>query len=153
MIPSLTTVLLAALGAPALEHPNATSPPPTLHSVTRVAADRGEIQYQVTMTVPVTEKRTVAETVNQNGKQVVVNREVTVTMMRQEAKEVLWSAKAGRAIDGSGKPVAADELFKRLKAGDTILHAPGDKVDPAWLKVLKPDAVILLTAPPAPPKQ
>src|SRR5262245_25344551 len=148
MSQSLTTALLtAALAAPALaqeKDKGPASPPPTLHVVSRVDADKGEVWVTQIIMVPATEKRVVVVKVLVNGKEVPENRETTVTVTRHETREVLWSAKGGRAVDGAGEPIKADELGKRVKAGDTVLVGTGDRVDPAWLKVLKPEAVILL---------
>jgi hypothetical protein len=57
----------------------------------------------------------------------------------------------GTVYDTAGKKVAPADVVKRLSVGDVVLIAAGSEpVDPAYLKVVTKDVLILVPLPPGP---
>jgi len=84
-----------------------------------------------------------------------MKRTVTERMLRHVpvTRFVSHALKDCKAQTADGKALTADELAKRLTRGTPILIMNGsDKVDPAYLKIVKPDTIILFTPSPAVPR-
>lgn len=140
-------VLLALCSGPAwAEEPFApTSPPPAIAFIHDVDSTKREIQVLFVVARPVVETRTriVQEVVD--GKVVEKTVPFNVTRMVTEMQIRLWSAKNCKAIDAKGMELSMDDLARRLKKNDPVLMASTNKVDPAYLKVLNANAVVLLS--------
>src|SRR5262245_53538891 len=143
-------LLIAAFSAPvvAQEKDNPpTAPAPTFRVILRIDAEKGEVVFKQVERVPVQIAVPVRETIMQDGMVVEVTRNVTRTVMKNRETEQVWRLKGNQALDGAGQPIEAEQLWKRLKAGDPVIVVAGGELDPVWRKLLKPDAVILLADP------
>lgn len=139
------------------------SPPPTMAFVHAVDADKAEIMVVYPVSKPVAQTRYESRERVIDGRKVTELVPITVTTMVTELQMRLWSARSANAIDAKGKALTMKELAKRLKKNDPIVIAASDTVDPAYLKLLKEDAVVLLGPPmtgavpvqprPAPPRK
>lgn len=57
-----------------------------------------------------------------------------------------------QVYDAAGKQLSAEEALKRLTPGTVMLvAADGKRVDPAYLRIVRKDALILVLSPPAAP--
>jgi hypothetical protein len=64
---------------------------------------------------------------------------------------VEFPLKDGRVYDAEGKKLDIEAVKKRIAVGDTVLvTTSGKMVDPAYLKVVKKDTLILVQPPPPP---
>lgn len=124
------------------------SPAPAFAFVHDLDKSQNLVYVQTIELVPRQETRTVTKTVEQNGKTFQVNEEVTVTVMAQVTRVTKWDATKGTAISSGGKKLSLEELFQRLRAGDTILVYTSESVDPSFLNPLKENVVLLQMQPP-----
>ena len=131
--------------------PAPTNAPPTMVTVGQIDRNIGEIRVKVLQQVPVTVTKVVQEVVNVNGNQVVVERAVAETTMKTQISERKVKIDGTlKIMEATGEKMATEKFFDRVKSGDTILHAHGTAIDEAWLRVLRPDVIVLLD--PAPPQ-
>ncbi len=119
------------------------TPAPRPAVVATVDADEGVIVLDAVVQVPVTRRVPVQETREVDGREEVVTRWEAVTELRAEKRQVRWAARGNQALDVSGARLDGDQLWDRVRAGDTVLLVEGGSLDPAWRKVLKPEVVIL----------
>ena len=120
-------------------------PAPALVFVNEVDREKGVIIYRTYNKVPVIQ--TVEEVIEVKGvKQTVIkNRTVFTT----EIRESLVQLNAFKAQTADGKLLTMKDLAERLTPGTTILiQFVGDKVDPAYLKVIKGDTIVLYASAP-----
>jgi hypothetical protein len=105
------------------------------------------ITQAVSEAVPVEEERTVVEA--------GVPRKVKVTVYKYVSKLVQqkFVLKDLQVHLASGKKLSPEEVLKRLTPGQVVLHAlDGNPIDPAFLKVIKDDTLVLLPTRSAPGK-
>jgi hypothetical protein len=98
--------------------------------------------------VTLSQLQAVAEVVPE--KAIVNGQEVTRNVSRKVMRTVEWqfSLKKGTVMDPAGKKFPAEEVWKRLKVGATVLVA-SQQPDPRYLRVVQPDTLILIVPPPA----
>ena len=153
-----TMILVLLSGAFAKPVPEAsktvaapTNAPPTMVTVGQIDRNIGEIRVKVLQQIPVTVTKIVQEIVNVNGNQVTVQRAVAETTMKTQISERKVKIDGTlKIMEATGEKMATEKFFDRIKAGDTILHAHGAAIDEAWLRVLRPNVIVLLD--PAPPQ-
>lgn len=119
-------------------------PAPKILLVESVAPDKGvvtvTVEKMVTELVPVT----VEEKVVVNGVEMTVTRTTFQSVNKVIQIKQAWNASSNKAFDSGGQPLGKEELFKRLKVGDAVLVlAPGQKLAPAFQRLLSKEAVIL----------
>jgi hypothetical protein len=143
----LAALLPLTLAAPAPEEKPATlptTPPPRITNVATLDPQAGEIVLHEVTQQAVPELRKQIRTVN--GKAVEVEYTVYVPVLVQQQRK--FSLKEGKALDTTGAPLEAAEVWKRLKVGAAVLvSGDGNKVDPAYLGIVAKDAVILAFPP------
>lgn len=150
-------LVIPVLAMPALAAPAPTPPAPVPHgqyanlstaTVAKVDRDTQTITWTYTVTVPVnvTEMRAVERIIEVQGmkRSVIEMVPVTVTRMVVQERATVWSAKENKAIDALGKPLSWDELIRRIQPNSAVLTGSGSAVDPRYLRLFKPDTVILL---------
>jgi uncharacterized protein YkwD len=126
------------------------SPPPSFGFVHALDTEKGLIKVLYVVAKPVHVTLYKEETRETEGKVVAVKVPYTETKMVMEVALKEWAPMSGKATDGSGKVLGEAEVWKRLKKGDAVLLMQGDTIDPAFLKVIQPEAVVLYSPPPAP---
>ena len=134
--------LSACAGEPGQVQPPKGSPPQFVY-VSRVDQAKGTFFCQQAVDVPCVVA--VEREIEKQGKKfrVVEN----VTMMKREFKEFAVAAAGARVQTAGGHRVGAEELWRRLKAGTIIvLVVDGNPVDPAYLRVLQPDTLLVVPA-------
>jgi hypothetical protein len=117
--------------------------------------DAGVILMRSTVIVYVPVQKEVA--VNVNGQ--IQKRVVTETVMQTRTEERKYDPKDTPVYDVKGEKVDAKTLADRLKNGAVVVvSTDGQKPDPAFLKALKEDTLVLVPpvgptgpAPPPPP--
>jgi hypothetical protein len=123
------------------------APAPTFAYVSGYDKDKDTLRVRSFVYVPVTKQATRA--VVRNGQQVTET--YTYTEMAAETRESAYPLKGAQFYDGAGKKLKDDEARDRLKAGRTVLLSQDPKgVDPAYLKVLAKDALIIVPGAPQP---
>lgn len=135
MTSQLAILVVFSLGQqPAI--PN--GPQPSFAIVRSIDKASGEVTLSQNQTVfeavPVKEKV--------NG--VEVTRMVTRQLVR--AVETRFSVDKGTVLDTAGKKVAAEQVWKRLKVGATVLVA-SQQPSPLYLRVVQPDTLIFIMSP------
>jgi hypothetical protein len=117
------------------------SPPPTIVTVKEVRADRADLVCEQILTERV--PATITKVVEEKG----VKKEVPVTTFVTKAVPTLvtFPLKESTFITPAGKKLTAEEAAKRLTAGTLLFVSVGGKPDPAYLKILRDDALILVT--------
>jgi len=126
------------------------SPAPAFVAVAKVDKDKGTVNLQSRVTVPVT--KYVMKQVERDGKKVTVA--VPVTEYQQQTVEAVYFAKSFRLVEAGGKEIKGEDFWKRLTPGKLVLHqVGGDEPAPAYLKLLAKDALILAPAVKVEPKE
>jgi hypothetical protein len=138
-----------------------TAPPEMVQVAGTNPRDGYVIVYAFKVTPVMESKRVIVEReVLIDGRKEVVKetREVPVLKQKRETVESTLSVKepggppgatAYRVLYPSGKDVATEEIWKLLKPGQLVLrHADTKPPDPAYLKLLGPDALIFVPRPP-----
>jgi hypothetical protein len=141
------TPLLAAPAADDTKDKPPEGPAPKFVTVEKYDKDKDILQARAVEQVAVTEAVPV--------KVVIMGREATeirsVTRMVSRAVVTAHALKGSQFFDGAGKKLKDDEARDRLKAGRTVLLAPTPQApDPAYLKVLAKDTLIIAPGPPEP---
>lgn len=124
--------------------------PPQFVKLANISKDKLTISVLYYESVPVTSYK--EEEVEMRG--VFKKVQVPVTQMRPTLRQGQISMAYVRLFDSTGKEVKGDEVWNRLKPGMTLLRQTESKeIDPTFLKLLSPDALILapsvLETPPA----
>jgi hypothetical protein len=74
---------------------------------------------------------------------------VTVTQLRCEQRTYRMKGESVKVYTAGGKEVNAKDLPDKLKQQTIVLLShDGKKVDPFYLKIIKPDTLILVPPPP-----
>jgi hypothetical protein len=136
----LQTLLAAVvLAAPAPETPLPTGPAPQL-AVVRLNSD-GNLVQRVTVEVAKEVLREIKKTID--GREVVVQQKFII--IEQTFVDEARAGKGLAAFDATGKQVPADRL-PGLLAKDTLvlISADGNKLDPAYLRVIKDGTLVLV---------
>jgi hypothetical protein len=154
----MTGTTVAAPVPPRNDKP--TGPTPQVLAVTAVDASEGTFITQHTdqVMVPVI----IPKVVEDAG----VKKVVHVTEYRAESRTYLTKSNLSgfKGYTADGKELAARELLDKLKPGSIIVVSLGsDKIDRAYLKLFKPDTLVMVSAtqpvprgdvkPPLPPGQ
>jgi hypothetical protein len=87
--------------------------------------------------------------VNDNG----VRKTVVNTRLAQQEKQIssTFFVRKGAVYTAEGRKLIEAEAFERLKVGMVVLESTnGDVVDPAYLRTLRPDTLVLIGPPPIP---
>ena len=121
------------------------APPPEVLVVHAVNRDKAAVQFITEVTVPQQVTRTVPVEINVNGQKQVVLQPVTETIMVKQTILKEWAANTHKAYDVAGNPLAQEELFRRLKAGDAVLLVNGQKLDPLYQKLFNKDVIVLIS--------
>lgn len=121
----------------------------TSQMVARVKEDKVELWGAVARRVPETHTRTVQFEVDgqkvQKEEMYTVFSTVTELFMRQENLDKV------KAFDAARKPIKAGRLAKLLEEGRPVLVCEsGEKVDGVYLKLVRPETVVLMLPQPEP---
>jgi hypothetical protein len=142
---ALLAVALAAVAAPApaeeaIKAPQGLPPAQVIASVTK------EGDFEITQTVMVAETRNEIRTANVNG--APVQQTVQVTMFKPVQVQQRIKAAGVKVYTAAGKEVKdAPDKFK--KPTIVLYAADGKKVDPFYLKIIKPDTLVIVAQPPS----
>jgi hypothetical protein len=130
--------LLGLAAVAAEERPYLKSLPPEIARVEEADRAEGTITIQYARAVPQTREILDAD----GGKKERVT-ELRVVPVTQRLR-----VKGFRVLDMKGKEIEGGDVWKRLTPGTMILRQAGEiAVDPAYLKVFSPDAVLLAPRP------
>ena len=131
MTSQIAILVVFSLGQPAIP----TGAQPKFGIVRNINKELGEVTLAHFQTVfeVVTEKAIV------NGREVTrnVTRQVPLTVEKR------FSVEKGTVVDPTGKKIPAEEVWKRLKVGATVLVADRQP-DPLYLRVVQPDTLIFI---------
>jgi hypothetical protein len=118
--------------------------PPQFVFVSGVDKDKGVLKIQTGVSVPV--EKTVTQEVVINGKK--VPQVVRVTEYQLSLKEESLTLASFRVLDAQGKEIEGDDGWKKLADGKLMLRQAGSEpIDPAYLKLLAKDTLILAPKP------
>jgi hypothetical protein len=149
MNPTLFAIVLAsAAAAPAPPDAPVKPPegPPPVQVVASMTRD-GEFEITQPALVPATETR--ERTVNIAGREVKETYPVTVYKTVQVTRRI--KGEGVKVYTAAGKEVDAKDVPDKLKKQTIVLFsADGNKVDPFYLKIIKPDTLVIVAPPPAP---
>jgi hypothetical protein len=135
----LSAGLLALVAGFGLADPPAVTSPPPRITLARVAEGALILEEVVTFQQVVTETRTVTE----NG--VTKNVAVAVPVQVQKIQARSVPLKEVKAFDLDGRTVTPGRLAYMLKERTAVaISGGGNKLDPAFRKILKDDALLLL---------
>jgi len=118
-------------------------PPPRSVSILDLDKSKNIVVLGVPAVIVEIQVREIPELVEVLGKKVPVTKQIIVNVVTTVIKEVKWDTQKGHAINSAGKKISREELFQKLKAGDTILIYSTKNVDPSYLKTLKDDVILL----------
>ena len=114
--------------------------PPQFVKLANISKDKLFISVYSCESVPVTSFR--EEEVEEGGVRRKV--QVPITEMRHQVRQSQISVAYVRLFDSTGKEVKGEDVWKRLKPGVVLLRqTDSPKLDPVFLKLLSPDALIL----------
>jgi hypothetical protein len=140
----LALVMASAVAAPAPSE-EAIKPPQGQPPAQVIAIVTKEGDFEITQTVMVPETRNEVRTVNVNGTPVTQ----TVQVVVSKTVQVQVRIKGAKVYTAAGKEVAAKEVPDKLKKPTIVLYAAdGKKVDPFYLKIIKPETLVIVAAPP-----
>ena len=148
MNPALLAVVLAAVAAPApadeeVKLPQGVQP---VQIIAQMNKD-GRIEVTELVTEYREEKRT--KTAKVDGKEVQI--EYVVKTVLYVPRLRLLPEKGVKVHTAAGKEVEAKDLAEKLKKPTAVFLAwDGNKVDPFYLKLLKPDTLVIVPPPPEP---
>jgi hypothetical protein len=115
--------------------------PPQFVKLANIAKDKLSITVYRYESQPVTTFK--EEIVEMDGKTRTVK--VPVSEMTSVLRQTQISLQYVRLFDSNGKEIKGDDVWKRLKPGVTLLQqTDATKVDPELLKLLSPEAMILV---------
>jgi len=127
--------------------------PPAIVTVKEMRADRGELVCDLLVAERVEVTRT--KIIEEKGVKKEVAEKAFVT--RAVPTQVTFALKPSTFLTVGGKKLTDEDVAKRVTPGTLLLVSAGGKPDPAYLKVLRDDALILVTPdwgippPPRPP--
>jgi len=152
----LALVLASTVAAPApaddpIKLPMGVPPATVMASVTK------EGDFAITQTVMVPETRNELRTVIIGGNP--VTQTVAVVVHKTVQVEIRMKAQGVKVYTAAGKEVDARDVPDKLKKPTVVLYAAdGNKVDPFFLKIIKPDTLVIVAplagggAAPEPPR-
>ncbi len=150
MTPALFAVLLAStVNAPAppdeaIKAPQGLPPTQVIASVTK------DGEFEITQTRLVATLRTEERAATNAGKPVKYTVTVRAYSPVQETRRI--KSEGVKVYTAAGKEVSAKDAADKLKKPTIVLlAADGNKVDPFYLKIIKPDTLVLVAPPPAAP--
>jgi hypothetical protein len=120
------------------------SPPPSFVQVGDVQPAKGLLKLIAAKTIFEDVKYRVPVVVLQDGVKKTVFEERTTRKPRIVTEEMEARGDNLQVLDGAGRKLEVGELWKRVKKGDTVLVVHDVKIDPVWLRVVKPEATILV---------
>ncbi len=148
----MNTALFAVVLASAVAAPAPPEPPPKLPQgpppATVLASVTGDGEFEITQPrlVPYVEKR--ERTVTVDGRP--VRQEYSVTAYRTVPETRRIKGEGAKVYTADGKEVDPKDVPDKLKKPTVVLlSADEKKVDPFYLKVVKPDTLVIVA--PAPP--
>jgi hypothetical protein len=127
------------LGAQSVELPETASP--SFATIVKVNREAGELAYHSMM----------LEKVKQYGTFERAGKKVTGWYWDHvyAERQVRFSLKDGQAYHAGGKRLQGEEFWRRVTVGAVVLVAPdGQKVSPNYLRVVRPDTLVLVPPPP-----
>lgn len=114
--------------------------PPQFVKLANISKDKLFISVYSFESVPVTSFQ--EEEIEQDGVRRKV--QVPITQMRHQLRQSQISLAYVRLFDSTGKEIKGEDVWNRLKPGVVLLRQTDAKrVDPLYLKLLSPDALIL----------
>jgi hypothetical protein len=144
----LTAVLTSAVAAPVPPEPPLKPPqgPPPAQVLASLTA---EGDFEITRPVPVATTERRVRTVTIDGRP--VREEYTVTVPRTVNETRRIKSEGVKVYTAGGKEVDAKDVPDKLKKPTIVLFAnDGNKVDPFYLKIVKPDTLVVVAPAPAP---
>jgi hypothetical protein len=143
MMPSL--LLAATLMAPGAPIPKDTAPTPSGPAPRILAVKANESgTVMIFATVMVKRKIMAQVVVVENGKQVVKQQEQEITTQTYINKNI--EDFGGKFTAADGTVITADQASRKVRDGATILiTADGKPIDPAWLRAVARDTVVMIT--------
>jgi hypothetical protein len=127
---------------PVRNPPTPNGPQPEFATIQAIDPEQKRVEFLQTETVMIP----VTVAVLENGRQ------TTRTVFRQEYRMTrrVFALAKDAVYNAAGKKVSAQDALKRMKVGDTVLLAT-QPVDPLYLRVIRPDTLILVgSQPPVP---
>jgi hypothetical protein len=147
--PSLLALVLASSVAAPAPAEEAIKPPQGLPPAQVIASVTKDGEFEIVQVRLVPEIRNEERTVNMNG--VAVKQVVTVTVLVpvQETRRI--KGEGVKVYTAAGKEVDAKDVPDKLKKPTVVLFAAdGKKVDPFYLKIIKPDTLVIVAPAPSP---
>jgi hypothetical protein len=145
---ALLSVALAAVSAPAPAE-EAIKPPQGLPPTQVIASVNKNGEFEIVQTVLVPETRSEERTVTIDGR--AVKQVVQVTANRPEQRKFQVKGEGVKVYTAAGKEVDAKDVPDKLKSPTIVLlAADGKMVDPFYLKLIKPEALVIVAPMPAP---
>jgi hypothetical protein len=118
---------------------------PQIVQVQKVDANANQVALVAQRTVYKTVAKTVPVEVIENGVKKIVNQTVNEAVPAIEYITFQWAADGKNALDLAGKPLAKEEVYKRLKPGIAVLQLPpGQKLSTVLQRLYHKDTVILV---------
>jgi len=144
----LAVVLASAVSAPA-PATEPIKPPMGLPPAQVIATMTKEGDIEITQTVIVPEIRTEKRVVVVGAKAVEQTVQVTVFRPVQQTQRI--KTEGVKVYTAGGKDVAVKDLAEKLKTPTIVLVTfDGNKVDPFYLKIIKPDILVIVAPSPTP---
>src|SRR5262249_26208433 len=148
----MNSTLLAALLASAVAAPapaeEMPKPPQGLPPTQVIINMTKDGEFEITQTRLVPEERTETRTRNINGTPVLETGKVIVHVPVQVKFRI--KGEGVKVYTAAGKEVDAKEVPEKLKKPTIVLFAAdGNKVDPFYLKLLKPEALVVVAPAPS----
>lgn len=143
----LVLVLASAVSAPApgeepIKPPQGLPPSQVIASMTKAG------EFEITESVMVPEQRSEERVVIVGGKP--VKQVVTVTVLRTVQVTRRVKSEGVKVYTAGGKEVDSKDVSNKLKQPTIVLWAmDGKKVDPFYLKIIKPDTLVFVASLPA----
>jgi hypothetical protein len=145
---ALLAVVLASVAAPAPPEPPP-KPPEGAPPATVIASitKEGDVEITQAAMVPMQEQRQRVVTID--GRAVTETYQVTTFKTVPVTHRI--KGDAVKVYTAAGKEVEARDVPEKLKKQTTVLFAAdGKKVDPFYLKIIKPDTLVIVGPPPSP---
>jgi hypothetical protein len=147
LVAGLFWAVSAALGAPEEKPKLPKEPPPRLATVIQVKED--VVVYRDFQVFPAIPKKLEPGQIKDKDTELIPADPFSLPPAPGFAVD--FSLKEGEILDGEGKKLDIQTAKKRIAVGDTVLVADaGRKIDPAYLRVIKKEAVILVHPAPKP---
>ncbi len=140
---ALAVFILAATSSALAQAPKGA--PPIFKVVASTDPDKGHIVFRET--IYKTETRVERRKEVKNGKEIEVERTVNVTVPFESNAIIV--ASTSRVITPDGKQLPIDEVWKRVKTNTVVvLSGDGNMPDPAYLRALSAETIVIVPIPP-----